>query len=412
MKKIALKALLLFCLLCIAGCSRQKTDAAATLTYWSMWNSTENQAKIIQQAADEYFDETGIKVNIQWKGRDLRNLIGAALEAGESIDMYDGDMNHIIQNNKRYIVNLSEMPFEAEYESHIMPIILNKLKSDKLGQGSLYALPYQPFVIGVWYNKAMFQNAGITAPPKTWDEFLAVCQKLRDFGVNPLTCNADTANLIYGTQLLRYLSQDTVLEMVEKSSWAEVPEALLAARNIYDLSQRGYFSPYAPANYPDGQNEIGFGESCMILNASWIPNEINQTTGAQIDWGFFPWPSIPGRIDASDAAAVGSQAIAIIQNSSLKQEAVNFALKIVTGKYDLLMAQSVQSIPADMANTQWPASISDARPYVEQMKVEHEWAGGLESRQDATPLIQAYVVQLIKREITPEQLISLLASIG
>ena len=53
-----------------------------------------------------------------------------------------------------------------------------------------------------------------------------------------------------------------------------------AADDIHTLFEKGYMSEYAPANYPEGQNEIGFGESCMILNASWIPNEINQNTGA------------------------------------------------------------------------------------------------------------------------------------
>ena len=40
-----------------------------TLTYWSMWNSTEGQAKVIQEATDAYEETTGIKINIEWKGQ-------------------------------------------------------------------------------------------------------------------------------------------------------------------------------------------------------------------------------------------------------------------------------------------------------------------------------------------------------
>ena len=40
-----------------------------TLTYWSMWNSTEGQAKVIQEATDAYEEATGIKINIEWKGQ-------------------------------------------------------------------------------------------------------------------------------------------------------------------------------------------------------------------------------------------------------------------------------------------------------------------------------------------------------
>ena len=79
-----------------------------------------------------------------------------------------------------------------------------------------------------------------------------------------------------------------MLETLDNADWANVPEAKKAADDIHTLFEKGYMSEYAPANYPEGQNEIGFGESCMILNASWIPNEINQNTGATVDWGFFP----------------------------------------------------------------------------------------------------------------------------
>ncbi len=43
----------------------QAASTGKTLTYWSMWNSTEGQAKVIQEAADAYEAATGIKINIE-----------------------------------------------------------------------------------------------------------------------------------------------------------------------------------------------------------------------------------------------------------------------------------------------------------------------------------------------------------
>ena len=37
-----------------------------------MWNSTEPQAIAIQEAIDAYTAETGIKVEVQWNGRDTQ----------------------------------------------------------------------------------------------------------------------------------------------------------------------------------------------------------------------------------------------------------------------------------------------------------------------------------------------------
>lgn len=402
----------------ITGCSKKKDNATATsnvpdtgitLTYWSMWNSTENQAKVIQAAADEYYAETGIKVNIEWKGRDMKTLIGVAMDAGENIDIFEDDYMRMIQNNQKYLLNLSEQPFYAEYSSHVMPIILQTALSEGWGNGSLWCFPYQPYTTGVWYNKALFEKAGITSVPQTWDEFLAVCQKLRDSGVNPLTCNSDTVTLLYGYQLARYIGQDAVTDCLNNVKWAQIPEAKKAAEDLYGLFKAGYFSPYAPANYPDGQNEIGFDESCMILNASWIPNEINQGTGASIDWGFFPWPSVPGGVDGSEAAMVGAQSIGISAKTKYPQEAINFALKLVTGKYDLQMAQQTITIPADVNNTDWPAAISGARPYFDKMTKKYDWAVGLEVNPSYTAILNENLVKLFKMEIDPDQFITALS---
>ena len=402
----------------ITGCSKKKENATATsnvpdtgitLTYWSMWNSTENQAKVIQAAADEYYAETGIKVNIEWKGRDMKTLIGVAMDAGENIDIFEDDYMRMIQNNQKYLLNLSEQPFYAEYSSHVMPIILQTALSEGWGNGSLWCFPYQPYTTGVWYNKALFEKAGITSVPQTWDEFLAVCQKLRDSGVNPLTCNSDTVTLLYGYQLARYIGQDAVTDCLNNVKWAEIPEAKKAAEDLYGLFKAGYFSPYAPANYPDGQNEIGFDESCMILNASWIPNEINQGTGASIDWGFFPWPSVPGGVDGSEAAMVGAQSIGISAKTKYPQEAINFALKLVTGKYDLQMAQQTITIPADVNKTDWPAAISGARPYFDKMTKKYNWAVGLEVNPSYTAILNENLVKLFKMEIDPDQFITALS---
>jgi ABC-type glycerol-3-phosphate transport system substrate-binding protein len=46
--------------------------------------------------------------------------------------------------------------------------------------GTLYGIPNEIDVYALNYNKALFEQAGITEPPKTWDEFLADAEKLTD----------------------------------------------------------------------------------------------------------------------------------------------------------------------------------------------------------------------------------------
>lgn len=392
-----------------SGGDEQKSEATKEINYWSMWTENENQAKVIKEAAEAYEEETGVHVNITWKGRDIKTLIGSALQAGEDIDLFDDDYQRVIQNQSKYLVDLTDMAAEADFESHVMPVILDRAKT--WGDGKLYSVPYQVYTTGVWYNADIFEEAGVEAVPTTWDEFLDVCQKVKDAGYAPITCNSDTSvELLYGYQLARYIGQDAFLECYNNADWKNVPEALKAAQDIAELAEKGYFSENAPANYPDGQNEIGFGESAMILNASWIPNEITQNTKEEINWGFFPWPTVEGGVDGTEASMVGGQGFGIVAASENQQEAFDFATMIATGDYDLKMAESVNSIPSDTANTEWPDAIKAAEPYFKEMTKSYDWAVGIESDSNIGPIVSENIIKLVKQEVTPEEFIDNLAA--
>ena len=52
--------------------------------------------------------------------------------------------------------------------------------------GKQYAIPYSVGVVGFWYNKELFAQAGITSPPKTWPQFMAAIAKLKAAGIAPI----------------------------------------------------------------------------------------------------------------------------------------------------------------------------------------------------------------------------------
>ncbi len=51
--------------------------------------------------------------------------------------------------------------------------------------GKNYGMPFDLGLVGFWYNTQTFEDAGITALPTTWDEFLATVQTLKDAGRHP-----------------------------------------------------------------------------------------------------------------------------------------------------------------------------------------------------------------------------------
>lgn len=50
-------------------------------------------------------------------------------------------------------------------------------------EGKNYGVPWDMGMVGIWYNKALFDQAGITSPPKTWNELLDAVRKLKAAGI-------------------------------------------------------------------------------------------------------------------------------------------------------------------------------------------------------------------------------------
>ena len=178
-----------------------------SIVYWSMWEEEEPQADVIREAAEAYEEATGISVEIQWKGRRIQSLIGPALDAGEQIDLFDDDYQRMVQDHREYLTELKKMSETVDYENHIMPVLLEQVKN--WGNGELLAMPYQPYITGVWYNKELWEEAGLTEKdiPDTWEDLIKVCRKIRnsDSGLSAMACDGEYVNLLYGYQLARYL---------------------------------------------------------------------------------------------------------------------------------------------------------------------------------------------------------------
>src|SRR5690242_19720243 len=54
-------------------------------------------------------------------------------------------------------------------------------------QGKNYGVPWDMGMVGFWYNKDLFQKAGIDTPPANWTDFIADVKKLKAAGITPIS---------------------------------------------------------------------------------------------------------------------------------------------------------------------------------------------------------------------------------
>ena len=67
-------------------------------------------------------------------------------------------------------------------------------------------MPSEVMMVGFYYNKDLFQQAGIEEVPVTYEEFLNAVDKLNAAGITPLTVGAQDYYSIWAfeTMLARY----------------------------------------------------------------------------------------------------------------------------------------------------------------------------------------------------------------
>ena len=367
-----------------------------TLVYWSMWEATEPQGQVIQEAVDAYTEQTGVKVDLQFKGRTgNREALQPALDGGTQIDIFDEDIDRVNGMYGKYLLDLEDLAKENDYEATANAGLMAACRD--AGGGTLKTIPYQPNVFAFFYNKDLFEQAGITEEPKTWDEFKDVCQKLKDAGITPMTMDDAYATCVIGYHLARYIGQDGVKSLVtgeeyngESVTWDD-EKVKAAAESFADFAKEGYFSENIATNkYPAGQNqEFAPGDAAIVICGSWLPNEAKDSVADDLEWGYFNYPSVPDGKDDNTANNIANQVLAINKDSKMADEAFQLIEYITTGEYDKKMTEDALCIPTDKANSDaWPTELAGVKEAFDATTTYYDWAAGVESNNDITPVLQ------------------------
>ena len=384
---------------CDGGSSESKTK----LVYWTMWNEAEPQGMVVAEAVEAFTAETGIEVEVNFNGREIRKTLQPALDAGETIDIFDEDIERVLNTWGNYLLPLDEYVAKSysttggqPYGSVVNQTLLNLAK--ELGGGSIRNIPYQPSAFVTMYNKDLFAKAGITSVPTNWDEFLAACEKLKTIGVYGITVDDAYMAALFGYCMDRMVGKDVTADMVKNNDFSG-PQVLEFGKMWEEMAKKGYISPNAASNiYPAGQvEEIATGKVAMYLNGTWLPNEI-KGNAPNMNWGSFAWPAIAPEGDGPEANNFGSQSFGINKNTKYPEEAFQLVVWLTTGEWDAKLAQESIGIPAANAS-EWPAQLQDAKAIVDSTTTRLPWAVGMEDNPEINAKIKENFAKLIKGEL-------------
>lgn len=234
------------------------------------------------------------------------------------------DINSAVRGS--HLVNLDEYAKAYDWSLPESQTEVYQVDSDgKIGSGSLYAVPDGVSMTGLYWNKKVAKELGITEAPTTIEQLEADMKKAKDAGKLAMMMPAKEGgtSYIYQALLTNYEGRDTVQNWIlQKDGTTFVTDgALKAAEQVKSWQDAGYFSSDALAL--DGSTALSRfcnGEALFFPSGSWYSASINDALGDDAGWVAFPGVNEGEESAASNAVT----AFGIPSNAKHKNAAAAF----------------------------------------------------------------------------------------
>jgi len=219
---------------------------------------------------------------------------------------------------------------DPAWKDKFIPSVLDAGQID----GKYFGIPargMQPIIL--FYNKKVFRDVGVQ-PPKTWDELLAVTDRIKAAGIIPfaLAGGDSWTELVWPEYLVDRIGGPEVFNRIaagEKDAWRD-PAVTKAMNMITDLVDRGGFGDSFASVRWEGAGAstlIAQGRAAMHLMGSWeYTNQVtDQPEYAAKDLGFTDFPIVDGGV-GDPKAIVGNPTnyFSISQSSGNVDAAIEF----------------------------------------------------------------------------------------
>lgn len=306
------------------GCTASAKEEV-TLQYFT-WTSGSMSA--IEPMVEKFNEtnEDNIKVEVVLKTGEWQTALKTAILSGQSPDILHG-VQDVVEALSNGWVEPWDNYLSDDFKEKIDPYAY---KVDVDGELSTYAFVWGAKTYKMAYNKELFEAAGITELPTTWEEVYEAAKKITETG------NGE----YYGFGLSSAIAGSAVAFIAEPIGAYEgyYKMGYDFQRNTYDFT---YMKPYIELfrkmiaegiTFPGAETldndgvraQFAAGRIAMIPSVSWDCSAINGQFAAECDWDVFDWPNAISGENKGALCLRDSANYMLSSTSEHKEEAAKF----------------------------------------------------------------------------------------
>jgi ABC-type glycerol-3-phosphate transport system substrate-binding protein len=306
------------------------------------WGGTEGEVfeKILKDFDKE---RPELEIKIVFVPTDPREVVMPMIAAGKPPDVVQTTMPAWIEEMAKAgaLLPLDDLWKEKGYDRYFS----ESWKEMVSVEGRIYAVPVKADEKScIWYTIKEFKELGLEEP-KTWDEFIALCEKAKKAGKYPLIIGAKDGWVCTDTfeNILVKLDPDKYMKLAKHEISWEDPI-------VYEVFE--YWKQLLPYYYP---NPLGYGfyeaflkrtrgEAMMQSMGDWIDPMTIAEFGWKpgVDFTFFTWPIINPNVPHT--IIVGADFFTLLKGENPKHGRILIDF-LASDKCQTLLAKSGWMVP-------------------------------------------------------------------
>ncbi|MDG4862315.1 sugar ABC transporter substrate-binding protein [Streptomyces sp. T-3] len=325
-------------------------DSPKTLTYWAtnQGASIEVDKKVLEPELKKFEQQTGIKVKLEvvpWG--DLLNRILAATTSGQGPD--------VLNIGNTWSASLQAtgalLPWDEKNFDKIGGkdrFLASALASAGAEGKDPAAVPLYSMAYALYYNKKMFEDAGIEKPPATWDELVATGKKLSKDGKWAL--GAEGSNLSNNIHQVFVLGRQHGADFFDAQGEPDFTSdaAVAAVKQYVDLMAKDKIVAPGNAEYAQNQSLSDFAKDKTAMVLWQTASATFKAQGMSEDeWGVAPAPvqsGSPGTGTSANSMVAGIN-MSVFKNTDNLDGALKFVKFMTSDEEQKILNKTYGSIP-------------------------------------------------------------------
>ena len=321
-----------------------------TVTWWHI-QVADDQKALWQQMADDYMaTNPNIQVDITvLENEAFKTKLTTVMQSGDPPDIFQswggGTMNEYAEAGllKDITADLDTDGWRDTFSPGALGVYSYQRRN--------YGVPRDMGMVGFWYNKDLFAQAGITAPPATWSEFLEAVEALKAAGITPIALGEGDKwpGAFWWEYLAVRIGGQAAFDAAysRQGSFADAPFVEAGAKLQELMALEPFQDGFLGATWPDEQVVMATSKAAMDLMGQWAPGAFKDASvdkqGLGDKLGWFPFPAVEGGAGGAADALGGGNGFVVGVNAP--PEAIHFLRYISSVESQIAQAEIGMSVP-------------------------------------------------------------------